>query len=516
MQIDVVHQGIADIEADAVIVNLFQGVTRPGGATGAVDQAMEGQISKAIAAGSFKGKLGETLTLYPQKELPFRKVVVVGLGPSQDFDLECVRKASGAAIKEAAKGGAKRVATIVHGAGIGGLDATACAQSVAEGSILATYRFQRFKRAAQKDGNEASSTKNSPQSLVITELDEDKLNKIKAGVAQGTIAAEATSFARDLVNTPPNHMTPTHLAQAAEDMAKKVGLACEVMEQAEMEQLGMGILLGVAQGSEEPPKLITLRHEGAPGEPWLALVGKGVTFDSGGLSLKPAGGMEEMKSDMAGGAAVLGVMRALAQLKAPVNILAVVPSVENMPSGKALRPGDVLEGMAGKSIEVANTDAEGRLILADAVAYAKAQPGVAAVIDVATLTGAVVVALGRVRTGYVTNNEGLAQLLESSASKSGERFWRLPGDTEYRELYKSDVADIKNIGGRQAGTITGALIISEFIDGVPWLHLDIAATAFSGKAGAYNPKGATGVTVRTLIELALDWRGDVVDQGGST
>jgi leucyl aminopeptidase len=363
---------------------------------------------------------------------------------------------------------------------------------VVEGSLLAGYRYQGFKSGSDATGIEV---------LRVCEYDRSRLGALEAGVERGRVLAEATNFARDLVNAPANHMTPTLLAQAALAMSAETGLECTVLERADMERLGMGCLLGVAQGSCQPPKLVVLRYRGAGDGPLLALAGKGITFDSGGVSLKSAEGMQNMKDDMAGAAAVLGAMGAIARLRPALDVLAVVPATENLPSGSALKPGDVVRAMNGKTVEVISTDAEGRLILADAVAYA-AEQGADFIVDVATLTGACGVALGPFYSGVVSSDGQLASWIQQAADQSGERFWRLPADDDYRELYRSEVADLKNTGGRQGGAIVGGMFVGEFAGGVPWAHLDIAPTCLVDKVGPYQPKGATGVAVRTLAELA--------------
>lgn len=494
MKIVAAPESITAVQADAVVVNLFQGVQSPGGATGAVDRTTGGLITRLLQSGEFEGKLGETALLHFPPGLPQRKLVLVGLGPASDFSLERVREVSAAALKEAARGGARRVATIVHGAGIGGLDPRAAARALAEGSVLAAYKYLAFK-------SDAGDVKGAHrvEELVVAETDPAKLPAIEAGIREGSIVADSVNFARDLVNAPSNHMTPGALAEAARRTAQETGLECKVLERDEMERLGMGALLGVAKGSAEAPKLIVLRYARAASKPLVALVGKGVTFDTGGISLKPAQGMGEMKGDMAGAAAVLGTIRALALLEAEANVLAIVPAVENMPSGTAMKPGDVVRAMNGKTIEVDNTDAEGRLILADAVSYA-ASLGATRIVDVATLTGACIVALGRIYTGVVGTDDRLVEELLEAARAAGEKFWRLPSDPAYKELYKSDVADVRNTGGREGGAITGALFISEFAAEAGWAHLDIAGTSFADKEKAYTPKGGTGVAVRTLVE----------------
>lgn len=501
----VVKQGnIVEADVDAVIVNLFEGVVRPGGATGAVDRHIGGLISRLIDSGEFKGKLGETAVIHLGPGTPYRKVVVVGLGKAEEFSPERVRQVTAASVKAAAKGNVARIGTIVHGAGIGGLNSEEAAQSVAEGALLGTYRCDRYKSDPEP---------RSLREIVVFEMDPAKVAPIQAAVQRGVVLAEATNFARDLVNMPPNELTPGELAERARRMAEEEGLECTVLERADMERLGMGALLGVAQGSANEPRLVVLRYDGrqgrdggaargqaSGGEP-IALVGKGVTFDTGGISLKPSDGMAAMKGDMAGAAAVLGAMRAIARLKPSRSVLGVLACVENMPSGTAQRPGDIVRTMTGKTIEIDNTDAEGRLILADAVAYAESL-GARTIVDVATLTGACIIALGHLYTGVIANDDELARQLIAAGSRAGERLWQLPGDPDFKEQYKSDVADLKNTGGREAGAITGGLIIGEFVKNARWAHLDIAGTSFLKREQRhYLPKGATGVAVRTLAEF---------------
>lgn len=487
----VINQGITDVQADAIIVNLFEGVRRPGGATGAVDAAFGGMITRLIERQEFEGKLNETATLFPTGAAT-PKVVLVGLGRSDKFSLDCARQAAGTAIRVASKGSAATVATIVHGAGTGGLDPADCARALAEGSILGAYSYDALKAKKPKD---------TPRELLVVENDTSKIGSVESGVIRGKILALATNFARDLVSAPGNRMTPTVMAKAAAKMACETGLVCNILERPDMEKLGMGSLLGVAQGSVEPPKLVVLKYQSNPRAETLALVGKGLTFDSGGISLKNREGMEAMRDDMAGGAAVIGALRAIAQLKPNLNVLGIVACTENMPSGSALKPGDVITAMTGKTIEIISTDAEGRLVLADAVAYAVSL-GATRIVDVATLTGACVTALGHHYSGVISNCDALVDDIQAAARKSGERFWRLPSDDDYKEQYKSDIADIKNSGSRDGGAITGGLIIGEFVGNTCWAHLDIAGTCVADKEAGYQPKGATGVAVRTLAELA--------------
>ena len=376
MEFGVKQGDITGADADAIVVNLFQGVTAPGGATGAVDSALEGAISRLIELGDIKGKRDESTLLYS-----FSVASAAGdrslLGKSSEFDYDAVRRTGATAARFARRSGVRLVVTIVHGAGIAGLDAEACAQAIAEGTVMGLYQFKRHKKA----DDDATELKG----LVLVEHDGAKLSGLERGVARGVALAEAANFSRDLANEPSNVLTPTELANRAQSWANDAGLECEVFDRAWAEEQKMGAFLGVAQGSEEPPKFIVIRYKGG-GDTHLALVGKGVTFDTGGISIKPAAGMEEMKGDMSGAAAVIAAMGAIARLKPPINVTAVAPCTENMPSGTAIKPGDVLYAMSGTTIEVLNTDAEGRLILADALSYA-VNSGAEEIIDVATLTG---------------------------------------------------------------------------------------------------------------------------------
>jgi leucyl aminopeptidase len=339
--------------------------------------------------------------------------------------------------------------------------------------------------------------------LTLVEADASRVEAVRLGAERGHVSAEATTWARDLANEPANFMTPSELADRARQVAQEQGLEYEVLERKDMEELGMEALLGVAQGSQQPPKLIILRYRGAgPEAKTLGLVGKGITFDSGGISIKPSQGMQEMKADMAGGADVIAAIRALAQLKAKVNVTAIVPATENMPGGSAQRPGDVVRAMNGKTIEVVNTDAEGRLILADALCYAR-KLGLSPVVDVATLTGAISVALGKVAFGAMTNNDALFDRVRQAAEAAGEKVWQLPLFKEYKEKLDSEVADIKNVGGREAGSITGAIFLKEFIEDTPWMHLDIAGVDQHDEVKGIFLKGSSGTGVRTLINLGL-------------
>jgi leucyl aminopeptidase len=372
------------------------------------------------------------------------------------------------------------------------------AEAAVEGAVLGNFEPDLYK----------TSTKESKSLESFDLVAAANGEELELAVERGRILAEAQNFTRDLANEPANRLTPLLLAQRARAMAAEMGLECEVLDQDRMRQLGMGALLGVAQGSAEPPALIVVRYQ--PASPprtgdHLGLVGKGVTFDTGGVSIKPADGMEKMKYDMSGGAAVLGAMRAIAQLKPAIPVTALVPAVENMVGSRAQRPGDIVTSLGGKTIEVLNTDAEGRLILIDALTYAQ-RLGCTHLVDAATLTGAIVVALGNVNIGAFTNNEELLGRVMATAKAEGEKMWHMPLDDDYKELLKSAFADMANIGGRWGGAISAAWFLREFAGDTPWVHLDIAGTAWLDDAKPYMAKGPTGVCVRTFAKLAMGWK----------
>ena len=495
MEITVEAGDIAENTADAIVVNLFEGVTSPEGGTGAVDRALGGAISDLIAAGETKGKPGEMTLIHTLGRLPTARVLVVGLGKADEFDVDVVRAISARAARFLRGKRVKVAATIAHGAGIAGLDATASARAVAEGTLLGLYRFNKHK-----------SPDDPPpelEKMTIVESDGTRLGDMRTGVHEGRALAEAVALCRDMVNEPANHLTPSGLAEVALRVAIDADLEIEVLDESRMETLGMGALLGVAAGSSVPPRLIVMRYAGDPDNPKnnLGLLGKGITFDSGGISIKPAAGMADMKGDMAGAASVISAMKAIAVLKPKINVTAIAAAAENMPGGGAQRPGDVVKAMNGKTIEVDNTDAEGRLVLADAVSYAVTL-GLTRLVDVATLTGAMVVALGKITTGAFGNDRDLMDAVIAAGKQVGEKIWEMPTFDEYREQYKSDVADLKNIGGRPAGSITAAMFIGEFVGDTPWVHLDIAGTSSTSKQNGWETKGATGVPVRTLVQLA--------------
>ncbi len=496
MNIAVAQGTIQTFLADTIIVNLFEGVTTPGGATGAVNNVLGGAISELIQNGDFTGKAGECVVLYPRGAIPAKRVLVAGLGEARDFDLDGVRGAAASAIRKAGEHRARHVATIVHGAGIAGLPVAAAAQATAEGSLLATYRFAADRQ--QKNKHEIDQ-------VTVVEYSADKVEAIEAGVAAAEAVAAGVHLARDLVNMPPNVATPTKMAETAEEIAAQFGMALTVGERAWAAERNMGAFLAVAKGAGEPPKFIVLEHNGGREElDTVVLVGKGITFDTGGISIKPSDRMGLMKSDMAGAAAVLGTMKSVGLLNLPLRIIGITPCTENMPDANAYRPADVIKASNGKTIEVISTDAEGRMVLADGLVYA-GQYKPQAVVDLATLTGACVVALGKgMAAGLFSEDPALSSRLQAAAKTTHERLWPLPLWDDYREAIKSDVADMKNSGGRMGGVATSAIFLKQFTD-YPWAHLDIAGMAFGEKEKGYVTKGATGFGVRLLIEFLRNW-----------
>ena len=496
MELKVVSGDVAQLPVPAVVVNLFEGVQQPGGATGAVDRALGGAIGDLIAEGEIKGKRNEVTVLHTLGKIPPKRVLVVGLGKQGEFTLDIVRGVTAEACRALRRIGVAEAASIAHGAGIGGLGTEEVAQAMAEGALLGTYQFKKYH---SKDED------TELKALQVVEQDAGKLGTLQTGLEHGRILAEATALARNMVNEPANVMTPTRMAEIAQELAQEHGLEVQVLDREKAQELGMEAFLGVARGSHQPPKFIVLRYWGdrADANNNIGLVGKGITFDTGGISIKPAERMAEMKGDMSGASSVIAAMKAIAQLNPRINVTALAPCTENMPGGEAQRPGDVVRAMNGKSIEVDNTDAEGRLALADALSYGRSL-GLRRMVDVATLTGAMVVALGDQCSGGFTNNQELMDQVIRAGGQAGERIWQLPMYPEYKEQNKSEVADMKNTGGRGAGSITAAQFLAEFSEDTPWVHLDIAGTFLSDKDKGHLVKGATGVPVRTLVNLVLN------------
>lgn len=478
---------------DVLVVNEFLGVKEPGGATGAVNAALGGKLAKYMKEDSFKAKLGSTFVLRTNGEIPAKRVMVVGLGKKEEFDLEAVRQAAAASLNTAKALGVKSVVSILHGAGNGGLKPSECAQAIVEGVRLADYAFDTY-RSAKKEKKQVSR-------FDLVTHDGLDLRQALKGIEIGELMARGTIFARGLVNTPAQDMNPEKLVDAARNIAKRnASIRVKVYDRAAMTRMGAGGLLGVSQGSDHQPYLVHMVYKPKKAtKKKIALVGKAVTFDSGGLSLKPADFMMTMKCDMAGAAAVLGTFNVMAEVAPACEVHGIFGAVENMPSGKAIRPGDVLTAMNKKTIEVLNTDAEGRLTLADTLTFAsKLKPQ--AIIDLATLTGACMVALGEEITGIMSNNDALATKIQDAATEAGEKMWRLPLEKNYRKLLKSEVADMQNIGSKWGGALTAGLFLEEFVDKIPWVHLDIAGPAFAEREiDPYTHKGATGHGVRTLL-----------------
>jgi len=495
VEVKVTVDNIVNIKADAIIVNAFAGVKRLDGDIAAVDTALGGVISQLINQGEIKGKLNEITLVHSLGKLPAARVIVTGLGKPAELSPNKIRGAVAETCRWLRQKGMVNITTVAQGAGINDITLESAAQAVTEGALLGLYSFRRYITSQDDKYREIKQ-------LLIAGSKEVK-HSLQQGITKGKVLAEATNLARDMVNEPANYMTPTQMAMTAEALAEDYGLEVSVLDMEQIQDLNMGALLGVAQGSQQPPKFIILHHQGnKSGKIAVALVGKGITFDSGGISIKPSEKMDEMKGDMAGGAAVIAAITAIAQLNLRINVTAIVPATENLPSGSALKPGDILTTLSGKTIEVVNTDAEGRLILADALSYAT-QLKPRHIIDVATLTGACMVALGHVCTGAFGSNQALMDKVIAAGKEAGELIWQMPMYDEYREQIKSNVADIKNVGNRYGGAITAAKFLAEFTDNTPWVHLDIAGTSQSEKEQGYLVKGATGVTVRTLVNLVL-------------
>ncbi|MBJ6799375.1 leucyl aminopeptidase [Geomonas propionica] len=452
------------------------------------DTALGGLLGRLAESREFTGKNGSARLLHTLGKLPAERLVLVGLGKKKDLSAERLRQGAGNAISALRGARVSSFSSALHLA-----DARPDAvESTAVGMLLGSYRFEQYK-TKDKDERFRFDTM-----TVLLPAEQEQVGRQALERAQ--IACDGVMLARDLVSHPGNVVTPAYLAEAALELAQRNGLECRVYELAELEQMGMNALIGVGKGAAVTPRLIVLQYRGGKGRP-VALVGKGITFDSGGISIKPGAGMEAMKTDMAGSAAVLGTLEAAARLKLPVNLVGIIPTAENMPDGNAFKPGDILTSLSGTTIEITNTDAEGRLILCDALHFAREQFKPAAMIDLATLTGACVVALGHEASGLMGNDQRLVDALKRAGDETGERAWPLPLWEEYGEVMKSDVADLKNAGSRDGGAISAGWFLKQFVGDTRWAHLDIAGTAWNDKARPYGPKGATGVGVRLLLEF---------------
>jgi leucyl aminopeptidase len=482
-----------EVDTQALVIPVFKDEKADAGFLRDLAEATGGIVKSVIESEELKGKEGETVYLHllNNDRIRSQRLLLVGVGDQADYKRTQVSQMAGTAVRVLRNKNVKSVAIVPRLEG----EPDEIASAVAEGSVMAIFEPDKYR---------TSDKENRTIDRVVVVMEEADRERIKRGVERGQIIGESVNFTRDLANEPGAYLTPTIMAERAREVANEFGLSIDVLDEDRMEQEGMGSLLSVTRGSDEPAKLIILKYSPSNAvdhsDGLLAFVGKGITFDSGGISLKPGENMELMKYDMTGGATVIGAMRAIGQLKPPIPVLGVIPASENLPSGKATKPGDVVRAMTGKTIEVINTDAEGRLILADAIAYAK-KLGATTIVDMATLTGAVSIALGDVNAAVLGTDQDLIDEIIEAGSEAGEKFWQLPLDKEYSKQIKSDIADIKNVGGRKAGTITAAAFLKEFADGVSWAHLDIAGTAWGDEAKPYRAKGPTGIAVRTLIRI---------------
>jgi len=494
MQIKLETQPFTTLDAEALVTYVFEETDPVQGRISEIDQAAAGLLRKLAKSGELTGKMLEFTLVHAPAGLKAARLLLVGAGKREQFNSATLRKIAGAALRFLKARSVKNYALLVRE----GHATEENAQAIAEGAWTANFETDKYKTDKKNEKN--------IESVLVAGFSGAERAAGEKGLSKGRIIADAQNFARDLVNEPSNKLTPRILAEKAEAMAREAGLAVEILDEKKIADLKMGALLSVAQGGPEPPRVTVVTYTPAnpkPGAPVIGLVGKAVTFDTGGISIKPADGMEKMKYDMAGGATMLGVMRALAALKPGVKVICVVPSTENMPGGTAQKPGDIQTAMSGKTIEVLNTDAEGRLILADGIHYAK-QLGATHLVDAATLTGAIVVALANVNVGVFGSDQPFTDKLLASAKATGEKMWQMPIDDDYRDFIKGSFADIQNISsGKGGGAITGAMFIKEFTGDSPWIHLDIAGTAWNDDAKPWLAKGPTGVALRTLVHLVM-------------
>ncbi|HYL98270.1 MAG TPA: leucyl aminopeptidase [Blastocatellia bacterium] len=494
MKIRVEGGSALDFDVDALVVGVYEGETLEQGLLKDLNDRTEGIIAEIVGGPEMKGKAGESVYLHRPRGVRARRILLAGLGKRDQVSFESVIKYCGSAARFLRSKGVKTFAILRVG---NDFDPPTAAEAAAVGMIASLFEPDKYK-TKEKDASAFSE-------VIIHTPDLARAAAMSEAAERGRVVGEAMNMARELSNEPASALTPTEMANRAASAASHLGLEIEVLEEARMKELGMGALLGVSQGSDEPAKLIVLTYtptRAADSRETIAVVGKGITFDSGGISIKPAEGMDRMKYDMSGAAVTLASMTAIAQLKPPVKVIGLMPTSENMPSGHAYKPGDVLRAMSGKTIEVVNTDAEGRLVLADAICYAR-RLGATRIIDLATLTGACSIALGAVNVALLGNNQEFMDEVRAAAKHVGERLWQLPMDDEYKELIKSDIADVKNSGGRYGGTITAALFLKEFVEETPWVHLDIAGTAWGTESKSYMAKGPTGIGVRTVVNYVL-------------
>ncbi len=496
----------SELETDCLVVVTLDRAEKdkgdkdnPAPSVESTDAAVREAAKDVIASGEATGKSFETTLLHNPSGLKAKRLLLLGGGKAKDFSSTDLRKLAGAAVRTLKGKGVRSFAIVLPETSFPAPEAV---RAIVEGALIGEFDPGYYK-SDKKDDKKIEAVTILAQTGPAPN---DKQKALEAALETGRIIAESQNFTRDLVNEPSNLMTPKILAERAKKMASEVGLVCETYGPDKIKELKMGAFWGVAQGSDEPPALIVLRYDpvGAVKDVHLGLVGKGVTFDTGGISIKPADGMEKMKYDMAGAATMIGTMRAIALLKPKVKVTAVVCATENMPSGKAQKPGDVQIAMSGKSIEIINTDAEGRLILADGLSYAR-QLGCTHLVDAATLTGAVVVALGYVNAGIFASDDQMYDRFTKANQQAGEKMWRLPLDDEYKELIKSNIADMVNAGSRWGGAIFAAMFLKEFAEDTPWIHLDIAGTAWMEENKPWIAKGPSGIALRSLVEFVKGW-----------
>lgn len=496
MNFELTPKKVSEVETEALVVYLFEKETEMKGVVRDVDRMTGGVITSFLTSQEFKGKPYEYVYVRDPDGLRAKRLFIFGAGEKETFNLEMLRRLAGAMARTLRSKSIANFALPKRSA----FDSAEAAQAVVEGVLLGQFDIDTYKTDNER--------KKSIESVYLVGGDMARKGAILQAMERGRRIAESQNFARELINEPSNKMTPTLLAGKACDVANEFGLVAEVLEKEEIKKLGMGAFLSVAQGSVEPPQLIVLTYappEVDPSTKIIGLVGKGITFDTGGISIKASEGMEKMKYDMSGAASMIAVMRALAQLKPKVKVIAVMPATENMPGGRAQKPGDIQTAMSGKTVEVINTDAEGRLVLADGLCYAR-RLGATHLIDMATLTGAVSVALGDVRVGVMSNNQKWLDIFLRAAEECGEKMWPLPMDDEYGELIKSKIADLKNSSGRAGATIAAAKFLEAFVEKIPWIHLDIAGTEWLDDAKPYCSAGPTGIGIRSIIQTICSLR----------
>ncbi|MBL8150797.1 MAG: leucyl aminopeptidase [Blastocatellia bacterium] len=495
MKIELEKNRLEEIDCDALVIPVFKAETVQEGFLQKLDQLTNGVVGSAIEVGEIKGKLSEVAYIHLQQTVKASRLILVGVGSKKDLSANTLGQVAATAARFAAKKKISRLSLIARCEDWPeSLEKSSAICSIVESVLTGIYDLEKYK-------NKKEDIFNLKTFSIALDGQIDEASATKS-IERATITAEATNFTRDLCVEPGSTLTPKEFAKRVAEMSASVGLTYEVLDEEQMQELGMGALLAVSRGSDEPAQLMVLRHNGKGGNNPVALVGKGITFDSGGLCIKPREGMWEMKMDMSGGATVAGTMLAIAKLKPEIDVIGIIPASENLPSGKSYKPGDVLKASSGKTIEVIDTDAEGRLILADAIHYAVGQ-NPACIIDLATLTGACVVALGTLRAALMGSDQQLIDEIEAASLKAGEKLWQMPLDDEYSEMIKSDIADIKNLGSKGAGSITAGAFLKEFVADKPWAHLDIAGTAWLEENKPYMAKGPTGYGVKTLVEFLL-------------